>query len=314
MTTTPPPTNCTLCKKPASPTCMIRGRTKFPHLHARRSDPGLNLRSSLALPIPECPICKKSIRVSCLTERHIIPCRSCGLSYASTPLISPENTNNVKGGAFDWAHEEAMTWLATLRDRPRAESPRPETAKIAKAELKKVINAQLPKAHSCIDSFTTTQDICGNTVIMGLHGFEEWDRRLDILSVSSRENHEGEVASASKALHALKEVCEIIQMTLEYIKTQTTIPSTKWSMDTATIRSQALTHPDCPWNRWHCRPSSKVFEGSSIDLGPEIELQFLGKDEDAEKMLALGENVFTSVEPFVWKGIGRDPFAGREAV
>ncbi|KAL4966905.1 uncharacterized protein BDV14DRAFT_198370 [Aspergillus stella-maris] len=193
MTTTPLSANCILCKKPACPTCMIHGRTKFPHLHSRRSDPGLT--SSLALPIPECPVCKKSIRVSCLTERHMFPCRSCGLSYASTPLVEPD---------------EAMTWLATLPDGTRAESPRHEPAKIAEAELKKVIKAQPPEAHPCIESITTMQDPYGETIIMGLHVFDEWDRRLDILNVSARENCEGEVASASKALRALKEVREII--------------------------------------------------------------------------------------------------------
>ncbi|KAL4951285.1 hypothetical protein BDW69DRAFT_186538 [Aspergillus filifer] len=313
MTTTPPTPNCTLCKKPASPTCMVHGRTKFPNLHPRRSDPGLN--NSLSLPIPQCPVCKNSIRVSCLIEKHIIPCRSCGLSYATTPLVNTEHTDaEVTVSAFDWAHEEAMIWLSTLPDGHRPESAKPEPAKIAKAKLKKVINAQPQKTHHCIEGFTTTQDPCGNTVFLGLDGFEELDRLLDVLNVSAREDREGEVASASNALHALKEICELIQMTLEYTRTQTVVPSTKWSMDTATIRSQALNHPDCPWNRWHRRPSAKPFEGPCLELGPEIQLQFSGKDENAGKLLAMGNGGYSHLEPFVWNGAGRDPFAGRETV
>ncbi|KAL4946594.1 hypothetical protein BDV06DRAFT_182459 [Aspergillus oleicola] len=335
MPSTPPQKPCALCKKPPSPTCMINGRTS-PMLQCRHSYSNSTLNTFSPLPTPECPVCRQTIRVSCLWEKHIVPCRSCGSSYASTANWYRRMRNaGPETSAFDCGHDEAMAWLASLPRGPGfvtpsaypslpasrstfasgSESPSPTSAAPTKALSNGKTKTETPitTTHPCIQTFSQTRDSSGNPITLGLLGFPEWDRQLSILNVSARGAWEGEVAAASKALHALREVCETITRTLSYVEAGDKLatpdagytsdpPPDKWSMVEATMRHERLVGPDMPWNRWYGRTVAWKVEGKGMEFGTEMQLPFIELEYEGKRLMALGDAGYMRVAPFAGRG------------
>ncbi|KAL4869189.1 hypothetical protein BDV12DRAFT_196620 [Aspergillus spectabilis] len=144
---------------------------------------------------PGCPVCRQTVRPTCLSAGHLRPCTTCGKSFAPithATCRSCTQGETVQGGP--WDHDVAMTWLAKQANRvyePDSEDTVSETSQTGPA----AVDAEQPQQHRTAAEAAL--------ILMAI--FEEDQRRMDATEGLLRLSRgEDETVLAVHALTVLK--------------------------------------------------------------------------------------------------------------